>query len=75
MFQLTSQLSVVTLLTISMLWVNTAYCVELNGEESSCYSNINGEDLSRYSNKIESVVLRNCPRYQIHCLTKKVMTQ
>ena len=37
---------------------NTIYCVELNGE-----------DLSRYSNKIESVSLRKCP-YD-HRLTNK----
>jgi len=32
-----------------MLWGNTAYCVTLNGE-----------GLSRYSNKIDSVGLRKC---------------
>jgi len=37
-------------ISISMLCGNTAYCVKLNGE-----------DLSRYSNKTESVVLRKCP--------------
>jgi len=39
-----------------------AYCVKLNGEV-----------LSRYSNKIESVALRKCLYY--HYLTKKVMSQ
>jgi len=34
-------------ITVSMLWVNTLYCVKLSGE-----------NLSRYSNKIESVGLR-----------------
>jgi len=33
--------------------VNASYCVQLNGE-----------DLSRYSNKIESVDLRKCPYYR-----------
>ena len=45
-----------------MLRVNTAYCV-----------NLSGEDLSRYSNAIESVDFGKCPYY--HCLTKKVMSQ
>jgi len=35
---------------ISMLWGNTAYCVELSGE-----------NLLRYSNKTESAGLRKCP--------------
>jgi len=48
--------------TISMLCGNTAYCVELSGE-----------DLSRYSNEIESVGLRKCP--YCHRLTKKVMSR
>jgi len=39
-----------------------AYCVKLNGEDSS-----------RYSNKIESVGLGKCPYY--HHLTTKVMSQ
>ena len=42
-------------ISISMLCGNTAYCVKLNGE-----------DLSRYSNKNESVVLRKCPFYHYH---------
>ena len=42
-----------------LLWGNTAYCV-----------NLNGEDLSRYSNKIESLGLRKCPYYRY--LSKKV---
>jgi len=49
--------------TMSMLWGNTAYCVKLNDE-----------DLSRYSNKIESVGLIKCPYYSNY-LTKKVMSQ
>ena len=49
-------------IAISMLWGNTAYCVELSGE-----------DLSRYSNKIESVGLRKCPYYDY--LSNKVMSQ
>jgi len=48
--------------TTSMLRGNTAYSVQLSGE-----------DLSRYSNKIESVGLRKRPYY--HYLTKKVMSQ
>jgi len=35
--------------------------------------NLSGEDFSSYSNKIESVGLRNCPRY--HHLTKKMMSE
>jgi len=45
-----------------MLWGKMAYCVKLNGE-----------DLSRYSNKIQAVGLRKCPYYQY--LTKKVVSQ
>jgi len=45
---------------ISMLWDNTAYCVQLSGE-----------DVTRYSNKIESVRKRPCRHY----LTEKVMSQ
>jgi len=45
----------------SLLFGNTAYCVKLNGE-----------DLSRYSNKIESTGLRKCP--YCHYLTTKVPT-
>ena len=37
---------------ISVLRGNTAYCVQLSGE-----------DLSRYSNRIKSVVLSKCPYY------------
>jgi len=48
--------------TVSMSCGNTAYCVQLSGE-----------DLLRGSMKIESVDLRNCPYY--HYLTKKVMSQ
>jgi len=47
---------------ISMLWGNTAYYVELSGE-----------DLFHYSNKIESVGLRKCSYYRY--LTKKVMSR
>ena len=39
--------------TIFMLWGNTAYCV-----------NLSGEDLSRCSSKIESVGLRKCSYYR-----------
>ena len=46
--------------TNSMLRGNTAYCVQLSGQE-----------LLRYSNKFESVGLRKCPYYQD--LTKKVL--
>jgi len=48
-------------ITISMLWGNTAYCVQLNGE-----------DLSHYWNKFESVGLRKRPYY--HYLTKSDVT-
>jgi len=47
---------------INILLGNMAYCVKLNDEH-----------LSRYSNKIESVGLRKCPYY--HYLTNKVMWQ
>ena len=46
--------------TISMLWGNTAYCIQL-----SC------EDLARYSNKTESLGLRKCPYY--HYFIEKVI--
>jgi len=45
-------------ITIAMLWIATAYCMKLSGE-----------DLSRYSNKIESFGLRKCPYY--HRITRK----
>ena len=45
--------------TVSMLWGNMAYCMNLSGEDLSCHSN-----------KTESAVLSKCPYY--HYLTKKV---
>jgi len=45
--------------TISMFWGNTAYCVKLSGEDSSCYLN-----------KIKPVGFRKCPYY--HRLTKAI---
>jgi len=43
-------------ITISVLWGNTANCVQLSGQ-----------NLSRYSNKTESAALRKCSHY--HYLT------